>query len=122
MFNGTIRSQGPRYCPSIEDKVHRFGDRTSHMQLYLEPEGLDSDLLYLNGLSTSLPPEVQLEMLHGIEGLEDCEMVRPGYAVEYDYVDPTELRPTLETRRVPACTWRDRSTARRATKRRRHWD
>jgi tRNA uridine 5-carboxymethylaminomethyl modification enzyme len=100
MFNGTIRSQGPRYCPSIEDKVHRFSDRTSHM-LYVEPEGLDSDLLYLNGLSTALPPAVQLEMLHGIEGLEDCEMVRPGYAVEYDYVDPTELRPTLETRRVP---------------------
>jgi tRNA uridine 5-carboxymethylaminomethyl modification enzyme len=100
MFNGTIRSCGPRYCPSIEDKVHRFGDRTSHM-LYVEPEGLDSDLLYLNGLSTSLPPEVQVEILHRIEGLEDCKMVRPGYAVEYDYVDPTELLPTLEARRLP---------------------
>jgi tRNA uridine 5-carboxymethylaminomethyl modification enzyme len=100
MFNGTIQVRGPRYCPSIEDKVHRFGDRASHT-LYLEPEGLASDLLYLNGLSTSLPPDVQLGMLHGIEGLEDCEMVRPGYAVEYDYVDPTELLPTLETRRVP---------------------
>jgi tRNA uridine 5-carboxymethylaminomethyl modification enzyme len=100
MFNGTIRSRGPRYCPSIEDKVHRFEDRTNHT-LYIEPEGLESDLLYVNGLSTSLPPEVQLGMLHAIEGLEDCEMVRPGYAVEYDYVDPTELLPTLETRRVP---------------------
>jgi tRNA uridine 5-carboxymethylaminomethyl modification enzyme len=100
MFSGAIRSRGPRYCPSIEDKVHRFGDRASHT-LYVEPEGLDSDLLYLNGLSTSLPPDVQLDVLHRIEGLEDCEMVRPGYAVEYDYVDPTELLPTLETRRVP---------------------
>jgi tRNA uridine 5-carboxymethylaminomethyl modification enzyme len=99
MFNGTIRVRGPRYCPSIEDKVWRFADRTSHT-LYIEPEGLSSDLLYVNGLSTSLPPDVQLEMLHGIAGLEDCEMVRPGYAVEYDYVDPTELGPTLETRRL----------------------
>jgi tRNA uridine 5-carboxymethylaminomethyl modification enzyme len=99
MFNGAIRVRGPRYCPSIEDKVHRFRDRDGHT-LYLEPEGLASDLLYVNGLSTSLPPEVQLEMLHRIEGLEDCAMVRPGYAVEYDYVDPTELAPSLETRRV----------------------
>ncbi len=100
MFNGAIQARGPRYCPSIEDKVHRFRDRDGHT-LYIEPEGLESDLLYINGLSTSLPPEVQLEMLHAIDGLEDCEMVRPGYAVEYDYVDPTELLPTLETRRVP---------------------
>jgi tRNA uridine 5-carboxymethylaminomethyl modification enzyme len=99
MFNGSIRARGPRYCPSIEDKVHRFADRTEHT-LYVEPEGLESDLLYLNGFSTSLPPELQIEMLHAIEGLEDCEMIRPGYAVEYDYVDPTELEPTLETRRV----------------------
>ena len=100
MFRGAIDAKGPRYCPSLEDKVVRFSDRTSHT-LYLEPEGLDSDLLYLNGFSTSLPAEVQLEMVHAIEGLEDCEMVRPGYAVEYDYVDPTELHSTLETRRVP---------------------
>ena len=99
IFSGAISVRGPRYCPSIEDKIHRFGDRSSHT-LYVEPEGLESDLLYINGLSTSLPPEVQLQMLHGIEGLEDCEIVRPGYAVEYDYVDPTELLPTLETRRV----------------------
>jgi len=100
IFSGAIRVRGPRYCPSIEDKIHRFGDRSSHT-LYVEPEGLESDLLYINGLSTSLPPDVQLQILHGIEGLEGSEIVRPGYAVEYDYVDPTELHATLETRRVP---------------------
>ena len=99
MFRGTIEATGPRYCPSLEDKVVRFADRVSHV-LYIEPEGLESPLLYLNGFSTSLPADVQRRMVHAIEGLEDCEMVRPGYAVEYDYVDPTELLPTLETRRV----------------------
>jgi len=100
MFRGVIDAKGPRYCPSLEDKVVRFADRSSHM-LYIEPEGLESELLYLNGFSTSLPADVQLKMVHAIEGLESCEIVRPGYAVEYDYVDPTELHPTLETRRVP---------------------
>jgi tRNA uridine 5-carboxymethylaminomethyl modification enzyme len=99
MFTGAITSRGPRYCPSLEDKVVKFGDRNSHT-LYLEPEGLDSDLLYVNGFSTSLPPEVQIEMVRAVKGLEECEIVRPGYAVEYDYVDPTELAPTLETKRV----------------------
>jgi tRNA uridine 5-carboxymethylaminomethyl modification enzyme len=99
MFTGKLTSKGPRYCPSLEDKVVRFADRPSHT-LYVEPEGLDSGLLYLNGFSTSLPAEVQRRMLHAVEGLEDCEMVRPGYAVEYDYVDPTEMRPTLESKRV----------------------
>jgi tRNA uridine 5-carboxymethylaminomethyl modification enzyme len=99
LFTGAITSRGPRYCPSFEDKVVRFSDRDRHL-LFLEPEGLESDLLYVNGFSTSLPPEVQLQMVRRIEGLEDARMVRPGYAVEYDFVDPTELRPTLETRRV----------------------
>jgi len=99
LFTGRIQVRGPRYCPSLEDKVVRFSDRTSHT-LHLEPEGLDSDLLYVNGFSTSLPPEVQVEMIRAVEGLEDAAIVRPGYAVEYDTVDPTELRPTLETRRV----------------------
>ncbi len=99
MFTGAIAGRGPRYCPSLEDKVVRFADRNRH-QLFLEPEGLDSPLLYINGFSTSLPPEVQLEMVRAVEGLEAAEMVRPGYAVEYDYVDPTELSPTLEVKRV----------------------
>ena len=99
MFAGGITARGPRYCPSLEDKVVRFSDRERH-QLFIEPEGLESVTLYVNGFSTSLPPEVQLEMVHAIVGLEDAVMLRPGYAVEYDFVDPTELGPTLETRRV----------------------
>jgi tRNA uridine 5-carboxymethylaminomethyl modification enzyme len=99
LFSGAIASRGPRYCPSLEDKVVRFADRERH-QLFLEPEGLDSPLLYVNGFSTSLPPEVQLAMVRAVVGLEDAVMARPGYAVEYDYVDPTELTPTLETKRL----------------------
>lgn len=99
LFSGAITARGPRYCPSLEDKVVRFSDRERH-QLFLEPEGLESDLIYVNGFSTSLPPEVQLAMIRLVRGLEDARMVRPGYAVEYDYVDPTELLPTLETKRV----------------------
>ncbi len=99
LFSGAIRSRGPRYCPSLEDKVVRVADRDRH-QLFLEPEGLDSDLLYVNGLSTSLPPDAQQALVHAVPGLEEAVMVRPGYAVEYDYVDPTELQPTLETRRL----------------------
>jgi tRNA uridine 5-carboxymethylaminomethyl modification enzyme len=99
LFTGAIAGRGPRYCPSLEDKVVRFADRERH-QLFLEPEGLDSPLLYVNGFSTSLPPEVQRDMVRAVVGLEQAEMIRPGYAVEYDYVDPTELRPTLETKRV----------------------
>ncbi len=99
LFTGAIVGRGPRYCPSLEDKVVRFADRERH-QLFLEPEGLESPLLYVNGFSTSLPPEVQREMVRAVVGLEDAEMVRPGYAVEYDYVDPTELLPTLQTKKV----------------------
>jgi tRNA uridine 5-carboxymethylaminomethyl modification enzyme len=100
MYSGQIKSSGPRYCPSIEDKIVRFGDRDGH-QIFLEPEGLDDSTVYPNGISTSLPEEVQLAILATIPGLERVKMVRPGYAIEYDHVDPRELEPTLETRRLP---------------------
>ncbi len=100
MYSGQIKSTGPRYCPSIEDKIVRFGDRDGH-QIFLEPEGLDDATVYPNGISTSLPEEVQLAILATIPGLERVRMVRPGYAIEYDHVDPRELEPTLQTRRLP---------------------
>lgn len=99
MYSGQIKSSGPRYCPSIEDKIVRFGDRDGH-QIFLEPEGLDDDTVYPNGISTSLPEEVQLAILASIPGLERVKMVRPGYAIEYDHVDPRELDPTLQTKRL----------------------
>ncbi len=100
MYSGQIKSTGPRYCPSIEDKIVRFGDRDGH-QIFLEPEGLEDSTVYPNGISTSLPEEVQLEILATIPGLERVRMVRPGYAIEYDHVDPRELDPTLQTKRLP---------------------
>lgn len=100
LFSGAIGALGPRYCPSIEDKIHRFADRDGH-QVFLEPEGLDTHLVYPNGISTSLPADVQLEMLRTMEGLEAVDMVVPGYAVEYDHIDPRALRPSLELRAIP---------------------
>src|SRR6201995_2712075 len=100
MYSGQIKSSGPRYCPSIEDKIVKFGDRDGH-QIFLEPEGLDDTTVYPNGISTSLPEEVQLAILSTIPGLERVRMVRPGYAIEYDHVDPRELEPTLQTKRLP---------------------
>jgi tRNA uridine 5-carboxymethylaminomethyl modification enzyme len=100
MYSGDIIGTGPRYCPSIEDKVVRFAERDRH-QIFLEPEGLDDDTVYPNGISTSLPREVQEAFLGTIPGLEHAEMRRPGYAIEYDFVDPRELYPSLETRRIP---------------------
>ncbi len=100
MYSGRIQSRGPRYCPSIEDKIVRFADRDSH-QIFLEPEGLEDTTVYPNGLSTSLPADVQEAFLKSMPGLENVEIVRPGYAIEYDYVDPRELRPTLEVKRQP---------------------
>lgn len=100
LFTGAIDARGPRYCPSIEDKIHRFADRDSH-QIFLEPEGLDTHLVYPNGISTSLPTDVQIAMVRTMEGLEQVEMSVPGYAVEYDHIDPRALHPTLELRAIP---------------------
>jgi tRNA uridine 5-carboxymethylaminomethyl modification enzyme len=99
LFSGDIEGQGPRYCPSIEDKVHRFGDRDGH-QIFLEPEGLDDPWVYPNGVSTSLPADVQLAMMRSVKGLERVEIAQPGYAVEYDHIDPRALSSTLEVRGV----------------------
>ncbi|MBI1217031.1 MAG: tRNA uridine-5-carboxymethylaminomethyl(34) synthesis enzyme MnmG [Rhodobacteraceae bacterium] len=100
MYGGHIEGVGPRYCPSIEDKVVRFADKTSH-QVFLEPEGLDDPTIYPNGISTSLPTDVQEDYVHSIFGLENARILQPGYAIEYDYVDPRALRPTLEVKAAP---------------------
>ncbi len=99
MYSGQIKSRGPRYCPSIEDKIVRFGERDGH-QIFLEPEGLDDTTIYPNGISTSLPQDVQAALVASIPGLERARMTRPGYAIEYDHVDPRELKPSLETKRL----------------------
>ncbi len=99
LFTGVIAGVGPRYCPSIEDKIHRFADKTSH-QVFLEPEGLQTNEYYPNGISTSLPFDVQLDLVHSIPGLENAHLLRPGYAIEYDYFDPTALKSSLETKAI----------------------
>src|SRR6476660_10555228 len=99
MYSGQIKSIGPRYCPSIEDKIVKFPDKTMH-QLFLEPEGLNTHEIYVNGMSTSMPIDVQLAVIKSVPGLETAEMLRPGYAIEYDSIDPTELERTLETRKI----------------------
>ena len=100
MYSGKIESTGPRYCPSLEDKIVRFADRESH-QIFLEPEGLDDPTIYPNGISTSLPADVQEAFVHSIPGLARCTILKPGYAIEYDHVDPRELAPSLECNRLP---------------------
>ena len=100
MYSGQIKSIGPRYCPSIEDKVVRFAEKDRH-QIFLEPEGLRSNVIYPNGISTSLPEEVQADFIKTIPGLEVAKIIRPGYAIEYDYIDPRELHSSLETRKLP---------------------
>jgi tRNA uridine 5-carboxymethylaminomethyl modification enzyme len=97
MYSGQISGIGPRYCPSIEDKVNKFSDKDSH-QIFIEPEGLTKDLVYPNGISTSLPKKVQEEFIYSIKGLEECEIEEYGYAVEYDFIDPRSLHQTLETK------------------------
>jgi len=99
MYSGSIQGVGPRYCPSIEDKIYKFKDKTRH-QIFLEPEGLNDNTVYPNGISTSLPEEIQLKICRNISGLEDVKIIRPGYAIEYDYVDPRELFLTLETKKI----------------------
>jgi tRNA uridine 5-carboxymethylaminomethyl modification enzyme len=99
MFTGVIQGVGPRYCPSIEDKIHRFAGKNSH-QIFLEPEGLSTHEFYPNGISTSLPFDVQLALVHSIAGLEHAHLTRPGYAIEYDYFDPRQLKSSLETKLI----------------------
>jgi tRNA uridine 5-carboxymethylaminomethyl modification enzyme len=99
MFNGRIQSTGPRYCPSIEDKINRFADKDRH-QLFIEPEGWNTVEVYVNGFSTSLPEDVQFKALRSVEGFEKVKFFRPGYAIEYDYFPPTQLKHTLETKLI----------------------
>jgi len=107
MYSGSIQGVGPRYCPSIEDKIVKFADKDRH-QIYLEPEGLNDHTIYPNGISTSLPKDVQQEICNNIIGLENVKIIRPGYAIEYDYIDPRELFLTLETKKFKTYTLLDK--------------
>ena len=118
MFTGKIEGVGPRYCPSVEDKINRFADKTSH-QIFLEPEGLTTHEYYPNGISTSLPFDIQYDLVRSMKGLENAHIVRPGYAIEYDYFDPRELKRSFETRSIGACSLLGKSTEPQAMKRRR---
>ena len=115
MFTGKIEGVGPRYCPSIEDKINRFADKDSH-QIFLEPEGLTTHEYYPNGISTSLPFDIQIALVRSMKGLENAHILRPGYAIEYDYFDPRNLKASLETKPSKASSSPDKSTARPATK------
>ena len=119
MYTGVIEGIGPRYCPSIEDKVMRFADRNSH-QIYLEPEGLTSNEVYPNGISTSLPFDVQMGIVNSMKGLEKARIVKPGYAIEYDYFDPRDLKPTLETKAIQVYSLRVKLTVQPVMKKQRH--
>jgi len=99
IYSGQIKSIGPRYCPSIEDKVIKFNDKNEH-HIFLEPEGLKTDIIYPNGISTSLPEKIQKQFVKSIKGLENAEILQPGYAIEYDYIDPRQLQPTFETNKI----------------------
>lgn len=110
MYAGVIEGIGPRYCPSIEDKVMRFADRNQH-QIFLEPEGLTSNEIYPNGISTSLPFDVQMQIVRSMQGMENAKIVRPGYAIEYDFFDPRDLKPTLESKFIHGLFLRARLTA-----------
>ena len=121
LFSGKIVGRGPRYCPSIEDKVVRFEERERHL-LFLEPEGNETNKVYINGLSTSLPKDLQEQLVHSIVGLEDAKILQYGYAVEYDYANPLDLHHSLEHKAFQGSTWQDRSTAHLATKKPQHKD
>ncbi len=122
MYGGHIEGVGPRYCPSIEDKVVRFADKDAH-QVFLEPEGLDDDTVYPNGISSSLPADVQEDYVRSIRGLEQVKILQPGYAIEYDYFDPRALRPSLETQVLPGLYFAGQINGQRGMKRlrRRGW-
>ena len=115
MFTGVVKGVGPRYCPSIEDKIVRFADKERH-QLFLEPEGRNTEEVYVQGLSTSLPEDVQRDLVHSIKGLENAEMMRTGYAIEYDMVLPHQLRATLETKKISGLFTAGRQMERQVTK------